>query len=665
MSQTPPSPSDSQDRPQPRTSTQNPPNQTAAINSVKDHLQAQNEHLNAQAALMLTEFVTKTRPLVASDIHNDMLCIICSEPFLRGDNPEVPVRLHCSHIFGMNCILKWLSPVSRNGNNSCPICRKPIFDDWDKMNFPPPTRSVVAPDLNARTSDVPVPQPSASSTPAVSLSAVQARIPAATVITTEADAATTSASVTTASSEAVTLDSLLFLRQQQQGTPEARGEIEYTRRLLALYNFQQMPYVPPPSVQARAGEAPSTTGQSERNEEPAGRLMEAEVRSRDIISSSGPERIRDGERTPNAQGSPSMITQRESDSAGSIHNENDPARRLREAETRLREAQTRYDEARTRNIQSTGSLEHEVSHEYRRLIGASIAVDLAVSAPVRREGEQRPLNSARGRRRNPQREAGGRSETLLPTTRRAAQRPPPPVTPTAASTSTPAPEPAPAQATLPSEENTYIGVATMFAAAEADHNHQHQLRQAATTTERKRRLWLQFCEGVVRTIEHYSPLSSSSSRTTALAALALDVINMAGLDEFITERAAESPKWQRILRTFPRLHTELVTRFDDFRPLPSPSVDVAHCMELERRLAKYTTTFDVPTLHRARWYTRLSERVAAAATSSEEEGHDVASLTERMAVLSRDEGAGSGAGAGASTSERQVTTRPSSSSSLA
>lgn len=311
MSQSPSSPSDGLHHPQnqSRTSTQNPtqaPNRAPATNSVQDHLQAQNEHLNAQAAVMLTEFVTKTRPLVASDIHNDMLCTICSEPFLRGDNPEIPVRLHCGHIFGMNCILKWLSPVSRNGNNSCPNCRKPIFDDWDKMNFPPPqrrapppARSGVTPALSARISpDFPVPQPSAASVPAVSLNAVHARTPAATVITAEADAAMTSTSVTNAISEAVAPDPPLLPLHQQQGTPESREAIEYRRRLLAIMDFQETPYVPSPSVQARAGEASSTTSHNERNdalasqsnEEPARRLREAEVRSRDATRGMSPDR---------------------------------------------------------------------------------------------------------------------------------------------------------------------------------------------------------------------------------------------------------------------------------------------------------------------------------------------------------------------------------------
>lgn len=100
-----------------------------------------------------------------------------------------------------------------------------------------------------------------------------------------------------------------------------------------------------------------------------------------------------------------MISQRQPDYSDAIQNEREPARRLREAKTRirdaeagLREAETRHDEARTRNIRSTGNLEHQVRHEYGRMFAARIAVDCAISAAVRLEGETKGnLNLARGR----------------------------------------------------------------------------------------------------------------------------------------------------------------------------------------------------------------------------------------------------------------------------
>lgn len=531
------------------------------------------------------------------------------------------------------------------------------------MDYPPPqrrtppsARSGISPALNARnSSDFPVRRLSASSVETESLSDVDARISAARVITAEPDAATTSTSVITANPEVVAPDQHLRLHQRQ-GTPGIQEAVESGIRFLQTMDFHETPYVPSPSMQARARETSSTTSQNESNgavvsqsnEESARRAREAEVRSRDVTRESNPERSRGMERTPSAQGSSSTMRQRESNNVGSVHNENGPARQLREAKTRLRdaeaglrEAETRYDEARTRNIESTGSFERQVRREYGLFVAARMEVEYARSAAVRIEREQMPLNQARGRQI--QREASGRSEAPLPTTQRFIHRPP--VTPTAAPVPAPASTPAPVQARPTPDEDAYIGMATMFAVFEADYDLQQHLRQLTATNERKRRLWLQFCEGIVQTIEH-----SPSNRTTAVT-VALDIISLASIEEFITERRAGSPKWQRILRTFPRLHTELVTRFDDFRPMPF--VSIAHCIELEHRLADHTL-FDVPTLHRARWYTRLSERVAAAM----EQEHSIASLTERMADLAR-EGAGPGtsAGAGASTNERRITTQ--------
>ena len=59
-------------------------------------------------------------------------CVICHEAFLTGDSPEVPVKLPCSHIVGAQCLMRWLSPLARNGNwmnNSCPMCRARILGE--------------------------------------------------------------------------------------------------------------------------------------------------------------------------------------------------------------------------------------------------------------------------------------------------------------------------------------------------------------------------------------------------------------------------------------------------------------------------------------------------------------------------------------------------------
>lgn len=437
MSQDQPNPGNSQrhTRNQTRVAAQNPAEaltQTPGPSPNPDQLQAQNERLNAQAAVLLNEFLAKTRRLVSSELENDLHCTICSETFLRGDNPEVPIRLDCGHIFGMNCILKWLSPVSRNGNNSCPNCRAPFFDDWDKMDFPEPRQIAPA-------------------------------------------------------------------RRRVTATPIETAQRRYEETARRLEEIQETMGV------ARIGE------------------HERELR-----------------RDPEAQ-----FPAQEPDTELPIDI----------LEERI---QLRADLARNRRTRR--EREHETE-------ARSIAQGAA----------QRPAEAA-------------------------------------------APAPAPAEAARPAEDEDN-GVASMFNAAEVDHDAQ---RQQEATNERKRHMWMQFCEGVVRTIEQ-----SSDSAALANHDLALTIINMNDLDEFIAARASESPTWRRILQTFPRLHTEMVTRFHDFRPLPSVNIDAR--IELERLLA--STRFNMTTVHKSRWYTRLSERVARGAATTKHEAA-VAQLTERVADLS-------------------------------
>ena len=54
-------------------------------------------------------------------------CPICWEPFQEGD---CAIRLDCSHVFGRKCIQTWVL-----SNNTCPQCRKPIFDESAEAEF--------------------------------------------------------------------------------------------------------------------------------------------------------------------------------------------------------------------------------------------------------------------------------------------------------------------------------------------------------------------------------------------------------------------------------------------------------------------------------------------------------------------------------------------------
>ena len=62
-----------------------------------------------------------------NDLKDAKTCLICMEPFLSND-AEIPIKLPCKHVFGTACMLHWLSPLSGDGKNSCPFCRKQILD---------------------------------------------------------------------------------------------------------------------------------------------------------------------------------------------------------------------------------------------------------------------------------------------------------------------------------------------------------------------------------------------------------------------------------------------------------------------------------------------------------------------------------------------------------
>ena len=52
-----------------------------------------------------------------------MSCSICQSRYLVFPSTENAVELPCKHVFGVQCISKWLS-----FRNSCPLCRQPVLD---------------------------------------------------------------------------------------------------------------------------------------------------------------------------------------------------------------------------------------------------------------------------------------------------------------------------------------------------------------------------------------------------------------------------------------------------------------------------------------------------------------------------------------------------------
>ncbi|KAM0794912.1 hypothetical protein BDR22DRAFT_637998 [Usnea florida] len=665
-------------------------------NSARDQLQAQDEHLDAHAAVLINQFLGKARRVATSELGGDFRCTICSEGFLRGENPEVPIRLDCGHVFGMSCILKWLSPLSRSGNNNCPNCRAKIFDNWDSADFPiqensasrrrrDTTRFIQTHSLREgqsrrrfedidetqnpgqRETNVPAPRRDApirrQGTPDPIEIAVETvvrereeatqrvvglvqRIAGRLDVTDvgETDGTPvrrptvpsrmTRAPGPTENPERQREDTM----QQIDGRSDVGGvrQVEYDAvREAARYALTRGPRIRlRPRAPRRLGEgrvrqsSTDSTPLLTRLEGPTeGQSIEpgAARRPTETTTSTSPEVVPSVDR-PSHSSSTEGIHQSGRDDApatigpGALRLQNPDSTASLRAESNERglasstgnERDT--DEARQQELlrRLNISLEEVRRINAERLAiaeplapaeAAPVAIDLASSTGSQRENDEARRQELR------------RLEILrrLSRNRGAARR-------VTAERSAIAEPRAPAEAAPVAIEDDN-GVASMFTAAETEHDLQ---RQQEATTKRKHHMWMQFCEGVVRTIEQ-----SPDDKALSNHDLALTIINMANLDEFIAERASESPTWRRILQTFPRLHTEMVTRFNDFRPLTSVNID--HRIHLERLLS--STNFHLPAVHKARWHTRLSERLARVAASS---NHDaaVARLTERVAHLS-------------------------------
>ena len=82
----------------------------------------------SKAKTILKELLSKTSQPKIEDLKDSDTCMICQEPYLTAESPELPLKLSCGHIAGAQCLLKWMSPLSPDGKNSCPICRHKILD---------------------------------------------------------------------------------------------------------------------------------------------------------------------------------------------------------------------------------------------------------------------------------------------------------------------------------------------------------------------------------------------------------------------------------------------------------------------------------------------------------------------------------------------------------
>lgn len=81
-----------------------------------------------QRMAILEDLLKKTSQPSFAELGHAVTCMICHEPYLSGDTPELPLKLSCGHVTGSHCLLRWMSPLSANGSNSCPLCRTPILE---------------------------------------------------------------------------------------------------------------------------------------------------------------------------------------------------------------------------------------------------------------------------------------------------------------------------------------------------------------------------------------------------------------------------------------------------------------------------------------------------------------------------------------------------------
>lgn len=165
--------------------------QTTIPSSFQGFFRQPNERLSTPTAVLLDEFLEKTQLLSSTDINDidkdETICTLCFEPFLCGKNPEMPIKLKgCGHIFGMNCVLKCLSPIARRGVNRCPKCRKPVVDHWDKIDLSgarPLARRRTLRAVNVENLNLPVRVLWAATVPAEFTSAVPPRTSTSTTAT--------------------------------------------------------------------------------------------------------------------------------------------------------------------------------------------------------------------------------------------------------------------------------------------------------------------------------------------------------------------------------------------------------------------------------------------------------------------------------------------------
>ncbi|MCJ1456956.1 hypothetical protein MMC28_007322 [Mycoblastus sanguinarius] len=489
---------------------------------------------------LLLQILNMTRQPLLSELKGDLSCHICHERFLTGEAPEVPVKLPCGHICGIGCILKWLSPLSPTGNNSCPECRKPIFVSWNREDFGQASGPARGPDVanqNLRNTSVPARGPGAGAH-------AQRTATASTRAANTADQNLRAAIAPTTSRGSA--------NQNQRGPPSPIAMSSLLLRSDHLLQTLENNFL--------AAENSRAVAREDNDADMGLTTLFGDAEALNAEQNSERERQQIYDLVRRARMSRLVRGQRESDV--------DLMNRSRTVRQRqLRESIALIVRSLATNPLATNQTPSPNLAAFAQPIADLLELFEAAGLKLRpptagtSNVEQRQQRVAA----NPGRSMGARATTT-------------------------------------SHEQQGQQSGALQPRAENSDQSQSQL-PVPVSNERRRHLWLQFCECVVRTVEDSNDLLASVQ-----APVARLIVDMRNIKKLMKARAQNSDSARRVLRTFPRLNTELTLGLNGtLRPWSNINID--SMLEIERIMGPRV---DCSIVHAASWALRLHQRMAQA-----------------------------------------------------
>lgn len=86
----------------------------------------------------VTKFVSDLPILDTASLRDEQkTCHICMESFTSEFVQDLPILLPCGHIFGKNCVVKWLTSDGDKSPRSCPMCRAELLPQLQLPSLEP------------------------------------------------------------------------------------------------------------------------------------------------------------------------------------------------------------------------------------------------------------------------------------------------------------------------------------------------------------------------------------------------------------------------------------------------------------------------------------------------------------------------------------------------